>query len=96
MGRIKKDFTLYPRRMAGHRYQGKQVWYYRTYTADGKRTPGLSTGLTKKTAAENYCNKLMKDGKLIPEKVAERMRMPTLREWAESEKWWVWGECKYL
>jgi integrase len=92
MGRFKEDFTLYSRAMK----DGRQVWYYRTYTEEGRRTPGISTGKTSKTEARKLCNKLLKDGKLIPPKVAERVRMPTLKEWAERERWWQWGECKYL
>ncbi len=92
MGRIKKDFTLYRRQLR----DGRMVWYYRTYTEDGRRTPGCSTGCTLKTKAEKHCNKLLKDGKLIPAAIIERGRIPTLREWAESEKWWVWDECKYI
>src|SRR5208337_1848380 len=63
---------------------------------DGRRTPGCSTGKTSKTLAEKYCNKLKAQGKLVPQKVIERTYMPTLREWAESERWWQWGKCKYL
>ena len=92
MGRYKKDFVLYPRPLQ----DGRSVWYYRTYTEDGRRTPGCSTGLTSKTLAEKHCNKLKAQGKLVPQKVIERTYMPTLREWAESEKWWQWGKCKYL
>ena len=96
MGRIKKDFTLYARRMTSRKYGGGAVWYYRTYGEDGRRTPGCSTGLKSKTLAEKHCNQLLKEGKLIPVAVIERLRMPTLREWADEERWWAWGECKYL
>jgi integrase len=82
---------------------GREVWYYRAW--DGNiRIPGQCTGLTSKTEARTYCNKLKADGKLIPSKVkaVEVPKIPTLREWAESEHWWVWGEgpgaprCRYL
>ena len=86
MGRYKKDFVLYPRKMK----DGREIWYYRAYDADGRRIPGQSTGLTTEKKAEKHCEKLLREGKLIP------IKTPTLREWAASEKWWQWGECKYL
>ncbi len=92
MGRFREDFTLYARKML----DGRSVWYYRTYTEDGRRTPGLSTGETSKTEARKRCNQLLKEGKLIPPETAERVRIPTLREWAEREKWWRWDQCHYL
>lgn len=55
MSRYKQPYALYKR--------GK-YWYYRTYTPDGLRTCGKSTGQTSKTAALNYCNKLYLNGLL--------------------------------
>jgi integrase len=93
MGRYKKDFTLYSRPLKN----GQEVWYYRTYTEDGRRTPGISTGKTSKTLAEKHCNKLMRENKLIPPRQASAAPpLPTLREWAEAERWWHWNECRYL
>ena len=86
MGRYKKDFVLYPRKMK----DGREVWYYRCYDAQGHRISGQSTGLTTEKKAEKYCEKLLREGKLIPTKT------PTLRAWAEKEKWWQWDKCRYL
>lgn len=98
MGRYRKAFTLYSRKQKGRRKnpRDKVVWYYRAYTPDGTRTPGISTGITVKGKAEQQCNELLRAGKLIPPRVVERMRMPTLREWAKSESWWQWDACKYI
>lgn len=51
MGRYRKPFTLYKR--------GK-YWYYKTYDSEGSRTFGKTTGLTKKSLAEEYCLELLK------------------------------------
>ena len=51
MGRYRKPFTLFKR--------GK-YWYYKTYDSEGYRTYGKSTGLTKKSLAEEYCLELLK------------------------------------
>ncbi len=87
MARFREDFSLYSRTMK----DGREVWYYRAYTEDGRRI-AISTGKTSKTGARKHCNALLKEGRLIPPKV----KVPTLGEWAEREKWWRWGECKYL
>lgn len=54
--RYKRNYTLYKR--------GK-YWYYRTYSSDGKRTCGKSTGQTVKTKAILMCDELLKSGNLI-------------------------------
>ena len=51
MGRYRKPFTLFKR--------GK-YWYYKTYDSEGYRTYGKTTGLTKKSLAEEYCLELLK------------------------------------
>lgn len=51
MGRYRKPFTLFKR--------GK-YWYYKTYDSEGYRTCGRTTGLTKKSLAEEYCLELLK------------------------------------
>jgi integrase len=84
--RIKESFTLYKRRLPS----GVQVFYYRTYTTDGKRTCGYSTGQHSKTAAREYCNKLLKDGKLIP----VHGGVPTFEQFAKG--WWDNENCPYL
>lgn len=60
MGRYKNNFSLYLRKFPN----GTKIWYYRTYTADGKRTSGISTNETSKTLARKYCENLFKEGKL--------------------------------
>lgn len=53
MARYKAPYTLYLR--------GK-VWYYRTYSPEGLRTSGSSTGCASKCRAREYCDQLMKSG----------------------------------
>ena len=84
MPRYKEPYSLYPRKVKG----GKKIWYYRTYDQDGQRTPGRSTGETSKTLARRYCLKLLKKGKLIPEK--------EMLFSAYAENWWVWDKCDYV
>lgn len=55
MGRYRKPFTLFKR--------GK-YWYYKTYDSEGYRTYGKTTGLTKKSLAEEYCLELLKLNRL--------------------------------
>lgn len=60
MGRYKESYTLYSR----VRRNGKKVWYYKTYTLDGKQTSGKSTGCESKAKARLYCDDLFKKGLL--------------------------------
>jgi integrase len=84
--RIKESFTLYKRRVPS----GALVFYYRAYTPDGRRTCGYSTGQATKTAAREYCNRLLRDGKLLPVKGG----IPTFEDFAKG--WWDYESCPYL
>ncbi len=86
MARYKEPFTLYSIKTK----KGAKVWYYRTYDKNGKRTHGRSTGLSSKTLAWQYCQKLLTKGQLIPQKT------PTLAAWVKNRRWWIWGECLYI
>jgi integrase len=70
---------------------GLEVFYYQTYDEKGKRMCGHSTGQTTKTAAREYCHKLLREGKLVPKKEAA---VPTLREWAAD--FWNMEKSGYL
>jgi integrase len=80
------DFTLYWRTVPS----GGKVVYYYAYDDEGKRHGGFTTGETNKTAARNKCNRLLREGKLIPDGGAKM----TFAEYAEG--WWEWETCKYL
>lgn len=82
--RYKEPFTLYPRRTLS----GEIVWYYRTYDESGVRTAGRSTGETSKTQARNYCQKLIRDGKLIPAKEI------LFGAWADG--FFLWDTCAWV
>ena len=69
---------------------GRQVYYYMTYDETGKRVCGHSTGKLTKTEARNYCHRLLREGRLVPDKV----KVPTFEEFAKG--WWEWGTCPYL
>ena len=55
MSRYRQPYTLYKR---------EKYWYYRTYTPDGLRTAGKTTGCTSKSMAKQYCDRLYKEGEL--------------------------------
>ena len=84
--RYRGDYSLYARALSS----GRVVIYYMTYDKDEKRTAGRSTGKRTKSEARLYCNKLMREGKLIPEKI----KAPTFKEY--SLGWWDWDSCPYL
>jgi integrase len=84
MPRYKEPFTLYTRTNAS----GKEVYYYRTYDENGKRTTGISTGLISRPAAKLFCMNLYKEGKLVPKQTE------TFADF--SEDFWVWDKCTYI
>jgi integrase len=84
--KIHNDFTLYWRVVPS----GKRVVYYYTYDEEGNRAGGWSTGETTMTAARVKCNRLLREGKLIP----KSGYMPTFAEYAQG--WWEWETCAYL
>jgi hypothetical protein len=82
--RYKEPFTLFLRRLKS----GLKVYYYRYYTADGRRTGGRSTGQTHKALALQYVLDLIKSGRLdSPHEISFG---------TYAEHWWLWGECPYL
>ncbi len=86
MPRYREPYTLYPRRL---NKSGIVVWYYRVYVNEGHRI-SRSTGKTSKTLARLYCDQLLREGKLIPQKIL------TLQDWAEERNWFVWDKCEYI
>jgi integrase len=84
--KIHNDFTLYWRVIPS----GKRVVYYYAYDEHDNRLGGWSTGETTMTAARIKCNRLLKEGKLIP----NSDYMPTFAEYAQG--WWEWETCAYL
>ncbi|WP_168203298.1 tyrosine-type recombinase/integrase [Oceanispirochaeta crateris] len=84
--RYREPFTVYPRKMRS----GKVIWYYQTYDDSGKRTSAYSTGQTSKSAARHICQKLLREGKLLPDTVGRI----TFRDYAKN--WWDWDKCEYL
>jgi integrase len=84
--KIHNDFTLYWRVFPS----GQRVVYYYAYDENDRRLMGKSTGETNMTAARVKCNRLLKEGKLIP----DSGYMPTFAEYAAG--WWEWETCAYL
>ena len=68
MGKYRKAYTLYKRKLEGKRKDkgDKVVWYYQTYDSQGRRTVGRSTGKATKGEAAQYCDELLREGKLVP------------------------------
>jgi len=58
------DFTLFTRTYPN----GTKVVFYHAYDGDGKRVGPWTTNSLTKTAARNYCHRLIKEGTLIPNK----------------------------
>ena len=58
------DFTLFTRTYPN----GTKVVFYHAYDGDGKRVGPWTTNSLTKTAARNYCHRLIREGKLIPNK----------------------------
>jgi hypothetical protein len=58
------DFTLFMRTYPN----GTKVVFYHAYDAEDNRVGPWTTKCINLTAARNYCNKLFKEGKLIPKR----------------------------
>jgi integrase len=80
------NFTLYARKVPS----GVRVFYYYAYDGEGKRLGPWTTGQSTKTAARNFCNSLIKQGKLLP----TAKGMPTFAEYALG--FWDWENSPYL
>ena len=70
------DFTLFLRKYPN----GKEVYFYYAYDEEGRRRGAWTTKSKTKTAARNYCHKLIKNGILIP----DRKKVLTFAEFAEG------------
>ncbi|MDR1862495.1 MAG: site-specific integrase [Treponema sp.] len=80
------DFTLFKRTVPS----GGRVVYYYAYDGDGKRLGPWTTGETSLTAARNVCNRLNREGKLLP----GLKGIPTFAEYAAD--FWDWDKSAYL
>jgi integrase len=87
--RYRETFSLYKRKLPS----GVTVFYYRAYDENGQRLCGHSTGKETKTAAREFCNRLNREGKLIPQK-QDKITVPTFANFAEG--WWDYDTCPYL
>ena len=58
------DFTLFMRTYPN----GTKVVFYHAYDAEDNRVGPWTTKCTNKTAARLYCNRLLKEGKLLPKR----------------------------
>jgi integrase len=83
---LHNDFTLFTRVVPS----GKTVVYYYAYDGEGRRVGPWTTGQANKTLARNYCNKLNRQGKLLP----NTNEMPTFAEF--SANFWDWEKSGYL
>jgi hypothetical protein len=80
------DFTVFPRVVPS----GKRVFYYYAYDGKGARLGPWTTGQASRTLAKNFCNKLDREGKLIP----TLKGIPTFAEF--SVTFWDWEKSPYL
>ena len=84
--KIHSNYTLYWRVVPS----GKRVVYYYAWDENNKRRGGYSTGQTTVTAAKLHCDKLLREGKLVPNSDF----MPAFAGYAQG--WWEWETCAYL
>jgi integrase len=80
------DFTLFKRKVPS----GKTVVYFYAYDRDGKRLGPWSTGEVNLTGARNYCNRLNREGLLLPGPKG----IPAFAEYAKG--FWDWEVSPYL
>ena len=80
------DFTVFPRVVPS----GKRVFYYYAYDGKGARLGPWTTGQASRTLAKNFCNKLDREGKLIP----TLKGIPTFADFAVA--FWDWEKSPYL
>ena len=78
--KIHSNYTLYWRVVPS----GKRVVYYYAWDENNKRRGGYSTGQTTVTAAKLHCDKLLREGKLVPNSDF----MPAFAGYAQG--WWEW------
>jgi integrase len=83
--KIHNDFTLYWRVIPS----GKRVVYYHAYDEDDKRAGGWPAGETAMTAARVKCNRLLREGRLIP----DSGYTPAFAEYAEGWREWETRAC---
>lgn len=84
MPRYREDYSLTQRTLPS----GKKVWYYQTYDENGRRTTMRSTGEVKKKEARKYCNRLLREDRLVP-KAPYRFK-----DFAAD--FWDWEKCSYV
>ena len=86
---MKHNFTLtkMKRMKNGKRENDKSyVWYYYVWDSDGKRRK-YSTGLTRGiTEAQNYCEALLKKGKLIPQRHNKAFFRTLVKDFYDPQK----------
>jgi integrase len=93
--RLRESYSLYKRKIPAGGGQVKVVFYWQCYDEKGRRTCGHSTGQTTRTAANEFCKQLLKEGRLAPEKAAPKTPgVPTFAEYAEG--WWDYETSEYL
>jgi integrase len=80
------NFTLYFRKVPS----GKRLFYYYAYDDEGRRLGPWATGQATKTGARNYCNGLIRQGKLLP----DDKEMPIFEDYAKT--FWDWDNSPYL
>ena len=86
--RYRECFSLYRRKMRS----GKSVWYYQCYDENGVRVCGHSTEQTTRTAAREYCIRLVREHKLVRERGINKI--PTFGEFAKG--FWNFQTSEYL
>ncbi len=79
----RQNFSLYKRKV-----KSGTVFYFRTYSPDGRRTAGRSTGKETKAAARTYVENLLRKGSLLTKGDL------TFGNFAAN--WFLWDKCLYV
>jgi hypothetical protein len=82
------DFTLFKRKVPS----GQKVVYFYAYDSAGKRLGPWSTGEATLMAGRNYCNRLNREGRLLPGPKG----IPDFAEYANGFWDWEASHCQQV
>jgi hypothetical protein len=79
-------YTLYRRKNK----RGEITYYFRTANPDGSRSVGHTTHERTKTKAHEFCQNLIREGRLWAGNES------TFQAYAETNHWFKWDKCAYV
>jgi integrase len=79
-------YTLYRRKNT----KGAVVYYYRVTNPDGSRSVGHTTHEKTKAKANDFCQRLIQEGRLWAGNSS------SFQAYADANHWFEWGKCVYI